>query len=913
GWVRSLSENVMIPADHTHTYDSVTIPATCEHGGWTVYTCACGDSYEADFTDATGHSYENGICVSCQEDHPNLHTYEDKVISILSASTSTFAGYIPIADGFNLEHRARYPQDNLLTDVNDTWWMQAITALGAKLGINDSWAGSQVTNTKDTNSGDLGPDAAMASITRIQNLGANGTPDVILFFGAGNDMGRNIPAGSFDPATAPTAVDLTTTKWETLADAYVTAIMRLQHFYPDAKIVAMSTYAMPSYVTAAKLDKYGPTLRAICEHYGVEYLSLRDCGVTFDMLPDKIHPNAEGMDHITAAVMEKLLSDVALDAGANTVYPITHNLTNATASKHYYKGVSAGSAFTEVMGGGDLSVTVTMGGTDITADCYANGVITIPEITGELVITAKGKFNADGHLQELPDHVCAGTNLWQVLEPENIYYTATGWGLFANQPDVHSVTFPVVAGERVWATSFGAYPGNGSGANGTRITWFDENGVLKTVTRDVVYAEFIANGYITVPEGAVALNLPMTGNQDHYAVYILSAEHTYTTLTIPATCTEGGWTVYTCTTCGHEYEDDFTEPTGHAYKNGVCTECGQVDTRVELFDGFSSTDFFLKSGILSDGKEYVIPIYSNTHNARMAIIPLSDGATYHIKVKNNDQGKTNRMKICTFNEPFKRFCIAPLASEQNMNAVNPLTTSVAADVIYWDTNSGEGCVSEYEGTFTNSNNAKTLVLFVAWGAEPSLVEVSVTSEDHQLDDAEQDPMYAMIKILQDNMLAENSATQDIMQIACGFWEHRDEFIYCSGTALDQPWNYWSYTGYVDSSNTGKTVTAENSGYKRIDCSTFVRYVINGIEYYSTPYYNALELTEVEQGGLENGVEVNHVDTTVCRTGAMYVRAGKKLILESKESKYSFTKVYGYDASDNVIQTLISTDANTVFV
>ncbi|MBQ2256671.1 MAG: hypothetical protein II330_07380, partial [Clostridia bacterium] len=989
----------------------------------------------------------------------------------------------------------------------------------------------------------------MASITRIQNLGANGTPDVILFFGAGNDMGRNIPAGSFDSATAPTKVDLSATKWETLADAYVTTIMRLQHFYPDAKIVAMSTYAMPSYVTAAKLDKYGPTLRAICEHYGVEYLSLRDCGVTFDMLPDKIHPNAEGMDHITAAVMEKLLSDVALDAGANTVYPIKHNLSNATASKHYYKGVSAGSAFTEVMGGGDLSVTVTMGGTDITADCYANGVITIPEITGELVITAKGRFNADGHLQELPDHVCAGTNLWQVLEPENIYYTATGWGN-TSAGTTWSITLPVKAGDKIWATSLGATPENGSTANGVRVTWFDQNGVLQSLSRDVVYAEFAQYGYITAPAGAVALNLPMTGNQDHYAVYILSAEHTYTTLTIPATCTEGGWTVYTCTkcgdsyeadfteatghsygdwvivtpstcttdgekqrscescgdvqteaikashdliehpekmhsctesgwlayetcsrcdystlvevaptghryeqaihsvahrgfssvapentlaayrlakqkgfthvecdvaftadgipvllhdatidrtsdgsgkvtaltyeqllqydfgswksaeyagtqiptfeefialcaelslhpnielksgggytqenvqllvdlvekygmtgkvnwisfnhtyltyvknadptarlgfikgsdvtdslvssakklqsgsnqvflmvqyslltntgvlraaandfavevytvnsesavmalptyvsgvtsdkihaqnlilnkskvtipatcteggwtvytctTCGHEYEDDFTEPTGHAYKNGVCTECGQVDTRVELFDGFSSTDFFLKSGILSDGKEYVIPIYSNTHNARMAIIPLSDGATYHIKVKNNDQGKTNRMKICTFNEPFKRFCIAPLASEQNMNAVNPLTTSVAADVIYWDTNSGEGCVSEYEGTFTNSNNAKTLVLFVAWGAEPSLVEVSVTSEDHQLDDAEQDPMYAMIKILQDNMLAENSATQDIMQIECGFWEHRDEFIYCSSTALDQHWNY----------------------------------------------------------------------------------------------------------------------------
>ena len=49
-----------------------------------------------------------------------------KVISILSASTSTFAGYIPEADGFNLKHRARYPQDNLLTNVYQTWWMRLI-------------------------------------------------------------------------------------------------------------------------------------------------------------------------------------------------------------------------------------------------------------------------------------------------------------------------------------------------------------------------------------------------------------------------------------------------------------------------------------------------------------------------------------------------------------------------------------------------------------------------------------------------------------------------------------------------------------------------------------------------------------------------------------------------------------------
>lgn len=180
-------------------------------------------------------------------------------------------------------------------------------------------------------------------------------------------------------------------------------------------------------------------------------------------------------------------------------------------------------------------------------------------------------------------------------------------------------------------------------------------------------------------------------------------------------------------------------------------------------------------------------------------------------------------------------------------------------------------------------------------------------------DAGEYPMEERIRILLSNMELENETTRQIMEIACNFWEHRDEFIYCSATALDQPWNYWSYTGYIDSANTGITVTEENAGYKRIDCSTFVRYVVNGIDYYSTPYYNALELTEVEQGGLEAGAEMDREDITLCRTGEMYIRPGKRLILEARNSNFSFTKVYGYDASGTVIQTLEAPETDTVFV
>ena len=57
----------------------------------------------------------------------------NKKLSVIGDSISTFAGYIPEADGFNLKHLARYPQDNLLTDVNETWWMQVSRPLSIEI------------------------------------------------------------------------------------------------------------------------------------------------------------------------------------------------------------------------------------------------------------------------------------------------------------------------------------------------------------------------------------------------------------------------------------------------------------------------------------------------------------------------------------------------------------------------------------------------------------------------------------------------------------------------------------------------------------------------------------------------------------------------------------------------------------
>ena len=80
-------------------------------------------------------------------------------------------------------------------------------------------------------------------------------------------------------------------------------------------------------------------------------------------------------------------------------------------------------------------------------------------------------------------------------------------------------------------------------------------------------------------------------------------EHDYEAVVTPPTCTEEGYTTYTCAQCGDSYEDDFVdalghdwadatceepetctrceetrgETLGHDYEDGECTRCGEAD------------------------------------------------------------------------------------------------------------------------------------------------------------------------------------------------------------------------------------------------------------------------------------------------------------------------------------------------
>ena len=59
--------------------------------------------------------------------------------------------------------------------------------------------------------------------------------------------------------------------------------------------------------------------------------------------------------------------------------------------------------------------------------------------------------------------------------------------------------------------------------------------------------------------------------------------HSYTAVITDPTCSEQGYTTYTCP-CGDSFTDDFADATGeHLYEDGLCTQCGEADPSVDLF------------------------------------------------------------------------------------------------------------------------------------------------------------------------------------------------------------------------------------------------------------------------------------------------------------------------------------------
>ncbi len=242
--------------------------------------------------------------------------YKNKRISILGDSISTFG--TPSATNENGTYcysyyptaTCRYSEDGIDSiefDVQDTWWLRLITRFGAVLGINESWRGTKVAGTGTS---------AFNNQTRINHLGENGTPDLILVYGGTNDAGGGVTIGTFiggDYSDYDTAEEIAALPVSTFADAYKAMLIRLMFTYPSAEIVCILPTFTTSYYTIQNLDNYVEVIKEACDFFGIKWIDTRVSGITIfnksSYLVDGIHPNANGMKLLSDKIYKHLIFD----------------------------------------------------------------------------------------------------------------------------------------------------------------------------------------------------------------------------------------------------------------------------------------------------------------------------------------------------------------------------------------------------------------------------------------------------------------------------------------------------------------------------------------------------------------------------------------------------------------------------
>ncbi|MBQ4546340.1 MAG: SGNH/GDSL hydrolase family protein, partial [Oscillospiraceae bacterium] len=382
-----------------------------------------------------------------EEEKTPAPDFSGKKVSILGDSISTYSGvsnnaqYNP-ALGKNVGF---YPVNDV-TSREETWWQQTADLLGMEVLVNNSSGGGRVLSDETFSrisggifSSSIRNEAAYKNRCVSLHNAKGENPEVILVFLGTNDFSYHLDAenceacsvlaecslckgtntcencvktsgfgSSFCLASLGTADigDYLITENQdgtfaysvpkTVCEAYAVMLHKIIRAYPDAEVFCLGLLPRRSPDYSGGYHDHGqPTdfnneIEKIAEKFGAGFINLENCGIekeaaVFDKyIYDKaVHPNAAGMDEITKAVVSGML-------GGAEVYNVSAELSNAEfeGNKMAVSDLAYTAKITPTEGFKNLEITVTMGGDDITETAYADGIITIPCVDGDIVIKA---------------------------------------------------------------------------------------------------------------------------------------------------------------------------------------------------------------------------------------------------------------------------------------------------------------------------------------------------------------------------------------------------------------------------------------------------------------------------------------------------------------------------------------------
>ncbi|MBO5109305.1 MAG: SGNH/GDSL hydrolase family protein [Clostridia bacterium] len=229
------------------------------------------------------------------------NSYQDKYFSILGDSLSALDGYSQPEDAAFYTGMMKFEANVFLPE--DTWWGQVIDALGGTLLVNHSIAGSMVSRHRSCEIPSYG-----CSDERTSALSRDGhVPDVILVLMGTNDWGCPIQP---TPDETSAKDDLSI-----FSIAYQTMLEKLRRNYPTAEIwcctlpVSTSTqnehFVFPYCYRGHHIEEYCEIIRACAEANACRLIDLYRFAPPYDTVDD-FHPNSEGMQTLSAAVLSQL-------------------------------------------------------------------------------------------------------------------------------------------------------------------------------------------------------------------------------------------------------------------------------------------------------------------------------------------------------------------------------------------------------------------------------------------------------------------------------------------------------------------------------------------------------------------------------------------------------------------------------
>lgn len=241
---------------------------------------------EADYSGARYNILQMGehrnITLYAKWEEKNL---ENAYMGFLGDSISTFKGYIPAGYSYF------YPQYCDLL-VEQTWWKMTVDRVGCKLGINNSYSGTCVSQK-------YGASTAGESISRLLKSKRfdNLPPDILIIF-----MGMN------DSLAAP--YGLNETEFE---KAYRNMLNNIYQLYPEVQLFLCTLTYETNYQTKeesiylqhiANSQALNEVIKKLAQEYQLPLIDFANAFHSKEYLVDTVHPNIKGMTAMADLAVE---------------------------------------------------------------------------------------------------------------------------------------------------------------------------------------------------------------------------------------------------------------------------------------------------------------------------------------------------------------------------------------------------------------------------------------------------------------------------------------------------------------------------------------------------------------------------------------------------------------------------------